>query len=137
MNSKRDIETRADLERMLEAFYKKVFKDDLISHFFIEVVPLNLEHHLPVITDFWESVLLDAKGYRKNVMQVHADIHQKAALQKEHLDRWVALFSETVDQFFEGSKATLAKQRAASIATMMNLKLNHPDPFQMGKHKPL
>ena len=39
--SKRDIENRADLERMLEAFYKKVFEDDLISHFFIEVVPLN------------------------------------------------------------------------------------------------
>ena len=40
--SKRDIENRADLERLLEVFYKKVFKDDLISHFFIEVVPLNL-----------------------------------------------------------------------------------------------
>ena len=125
--SKKDIEVRADLKKMLEAFYKKVFKDDLISHFFIEVVPLDLEHHLPVITDFWESVLLDARGYRKNVMQVHADIHQKSKLQKEHLDRWVALFTGTVDEFFEGPKATLAKQRAASIATMMNLKLNRTD----------
>ena len=133
---KRDIETRADLEQMLEAFYKKVFKDDLISHFFIEVVPLDLEHHLPMITDFWESVLLDAKDYRRNVMQVHAAIHQKAPLQKEHFDRWVALFTETVDDFFEGPKATLAKQRAASIATMMNVKLNHSDPFQIGKLKP-
>ena len=51
--SKRDIENRADLERLLEVFYKKVFKDDLISHFFIEVVPLNLETHIPVIADFW------------------------------------------------------------------------------------
>ena len=60
--NKRDIENRADLERMLGAFYKKVFKDDLISHFFIEVVPLNLETHIPVIADFWESVLLDGRG---------------------------------------------------------------------------
>ena len=124
---KKDIETRADLEKMLEAFYRKVFKDDLISYFFTEVVQLNLEHHLPLITDFWESVLLDARGYRKNVMQVHADIHQKSRLEKEHLDRWVALFTKTVDEFFEGPKATLAKQRAASIATMMNVKLNRTD----------
>lgn len=130
MESKRDIETRADLEVMLGAFYQKVFKDDVIRHFFTEVVPLDLEDHLPVITDFWESVVLDARGYRKNVMQVHADIHQKAPLQKEHLDRWVGLFTETVDSFFEGPKATLAKQRAASIATMMYVKLHYPDPLK-------
>src|SRR5687768_14611957 len=122
--SKRDIESRADLEKLLEIFYKKVFKDDLISHFFLEVVPLNLETHLPVITDFWESVLLDGRGYRKNVMEIHLNISQKSKIQKEHLDRWVKIFSETVDERFEGPKATLAKQRATSIATMMHLKLS-------------
>jgi hemoglobin len=123
MTVKKDIESRADLEKMLETFYKKVFKDDLISHFFIEVVPLNLETHIPVITDFWESVLLDGRGYRKNVMEIHLNISEKSKIEKAHLDRWVKIFSETVDEFFEGSKATLAKQRAGSIATMMNVKI--------------
>ena len=121
--NKRDIENRADLERLLEVFYKKVFNDDLISHFFIEVVPLNLETHIPVIADFWESVLLDGRGYRKNVMEIHLNISEKSKINKEHLDRWVKIFSETVDELFEGAKASLAKQRAASIATMMNIKL--------------
>lgn len=120
---KKDIENRADLEKMLEAFYKKVFKDDLISHFFIEVVPLNLETHIPVITDFWESVLLDGRGYRKNVMEIHLNISEKSRIEKVHLDRWVKIFSETVDEMFEGTKASLAKQRAMSIATMMNIKI--------------
>lgn len=124
MKAEKDIEERADLELMLESFYQKVFKDDLISHFFLEVVPLNLETHLPVITDFWESVLLDGRGYRKNVMEIHLNISQKSKIQKEHLDRWVKIFSETVDERFEGPKATLAKQRATSIATMMHLKLS-------------
>jgi hemoglobin len=123
MNVKKDIESRGDLEKMLETFYKKVFKDDLISHFFIEVVPLNLETHIPVITDFWESVLLDGRGYRKNVMEIHLNISEKSKIEKAHLDRWVKIFSETVDEFFEGPKATLAKQRASSIATMMNIKI--------------
>ena len=83
----RDIETRADIELLLENFYSKVFKDDLISHFFIEVVPLNLKTHIPVIADFWESILLDAKGYRKNVMEVHLNISLKSKIEKQHLDR--------------------------------------------------
>ena len=124
MKARKDIEERADLEAMLESFYQKVFKDDLISHFFLEVVPLNLATHLPVITDFWESVLLDGRGYRKNVMEIHLNISQKSKIQKEHLDRWVKIFSETVDETFEGPKATLAKQRATSIATMMHIKLS-------------
>lgn len=123
MNKKKDIETRADLEEMLTAFYKKVFNDDLISHFFTEVVPLDLEHHLPLIADFWESVLLEARGYRKNVMEIHQNIHALSPIHKRHLDRWVQLFSETVDAFFEGDKANLAKQRATSIATMMDVKM--------------
>jgi hemoglobin len=124
MTTKKDIEDRSDLERMLELFYQKAFKDDLISHFFLEVVPLDLEHHIPVIADFWESVLLDGRGYRKNVMEIHLNISEKSKIEKEHLDRWVKLFAETVGELFEGPKATLAKQRAASIATMMNIKLS-------------
>jgi hemoglobin len=123
MKVKKDIENREDLEKMLGAFYKKAFKDDLISHFFIEVVPLNLETHIPHITDFWESVLLDGRGYRKNVMEIHLDISKKSKIEKAHLDRWVKIFSETVDEMFEGTKASLAKQRAMSIATMMNIKI--------------
>ena len=126
----RDIETRADIELLLNRFYSKVFEDDLISHFFIEVVPLDLKTHILVIADFWESILLDAKGYRKNVMEVHLNISQKSKIEKKHLDRWVELFTETVNDLFEGHRATIAKQRATSIATMMNIKINHPNPLK-------
>ena len=126
----RDIETRADIELLLNRFYSKVFEDDLISHFFIEVVPLDLKTHILVIADFWESILLDAKAYRKNVMEVHLNISQKSKIEKKHLDRWVELFTETVNDLFEGHRATIAKQRATSIATMMNIKINHPNPLK-------
>ena len=127
---KKDIESRRDIELLLNDFYKKAFKDDLIGRFFTEVVPLNLETHLPMIADFWESVLLDGKCYRKNVMEIHRDISNKSKIEKEHFDRWIKLFSATLDDFFEGPKANLAKQRATSIATMMNIKINYPDPLK-------
>ena len=122
---KPDITSRADLERMLTAFYSKVFNDELIGRFFTEVVPLDLTTHIPVITDFWESVIFGRQGYRKNVMEVHRHISEKSTIRKEHLDRWVREFTGTITEMFEGPKAELMKQRAASIATLMDIKLNH------------
>jgi hemoglobin len=120
---KKDIETREDVVQILAAFYQKAFKDDLIGFFFIEVVPLDLETHIPVIADFWESVLFGARGYRKNVMQLHQHISDLSPIKKEHLDRWVELFTQTVNDMAEGDTAELMKQRARSIATMMEIKL--------------
>jgi hemoglobin len=122
---KRDIETREELEDFLWAFYKKAFADELIGHFFTEVVPLDLDTHIPVIASFWESVAFNKPSYRRNVMEVHQHIHHLSGIRKEHLDRWVRIFTETLDRFFEGSKAELMKQRARSIATLMDIKLNH------------
>ena len=121
----RDIQCREDIVDILWKFYTIAFKDDLIGRFFTEVVPLDLDTHIPVIADFWDSVVFNARGYRKNVMEVHQHIHLLSAIRKEHLDRWVKLFTGTVSENFEGEKAELMKQRARSIATLMDIKLNH------------
>lgn len=122
---KQDIQNRQDIEKFLWAFYRKAFRDELIGRFFTEVVPLNLDTHIPVIADFWDSVVFNTRGYRKNVMEVHRNIHNLSAIKKEHLERWVQIFTETSDEFFEGERAILMKHRAQSIATLMDIKLNH------------
>ena len=125
MEVKQDIGDRSDIENFLGHFYRKAIHDELIGRFFTEVVPLDLQTHIPVIADFWESILFDTRGYRKNVMDVHRHIHRLSTIRKEHLDRWVTLFTATADEMFEGNKTELLKQRARSIATLMDLKLNH------------
>ncbi len=101
--------------------------DAVIGHFFTEVVPLDLERHLPRITDFWEAVVFNRHSYSKNVMEVHLQIHRLSPIDPAHLRRWVTLFTQTVEEHFEGERATLAIQRALSIATLMQLKTgNHP-----------
>jgi hemoglobin len=122
---KRDIENREDLEQLLYAFYSKVFGDELIGLFFTEVVPLDLETHVPVIADFWEAIVFGKRGYSRNVMQVHQHIHQLSTIRKEHFDRWVTLFTQTLTERAEGPNAELMKQRARSLATLMDIKLNH------------
>ncbi len=125
MDERRNIESRADLEMLLARFYERALADELIGHFFKEVVPLHLPTHLPLIVDFWESVVFGARGYSKNVMAIHQHIHHLAPISKLHLDRWVHLFSATVEEGFSGTNAVLIVQRARSIATMMDIKLNH------------
>jgi hemoglobin len=121
---KQDIESREDIEQLMEAFYSKAFPDPVIGHFFTRVMQLDLEQHLPVIADFWESILMNKPAlYKRNAMQPHLHLHAKSPMTHEHLQRWLALFNATLDSMFEGDRAELARQRAASIATVMEIKM--------------
>jgi hemoglobin len=124
MDEKLDIQTRSDVELLVNSFYKKVEKDELISHFFNEVVVLDWSKHIPVMYDFWESILLDKHNYKGNPMPAHVSLNEKSPMKKEHFDRWIQLFSSTIDELFTGEKAELAKTRALSIATVMQIKLH-------------
>jgi hemoglobin len=122
---KTDISTRADIEKMVLQFYEKVKADKTIGFIFTEVVHMNWEKHIPVIVDFWETILLDNPLYAKNAMEVHYDLNKKIPLQKKHFSSWVHLFTTTVDDLFEGKIAVLAKTRAKSIAAVMLFKMEN------------
>jgi hemoglobin len=120
---KKDIQDRKDIETLIHAFYDKVRKDELIGYIFNDVAKVNWEHHTPVICDFWENILFQSNVYRGNPMATHMNLHALSPLAKPHFDRWKKLFTETIDEYFEGKNAELAKQRAISIATMMQIKI--------------
>ncbi len=122
---KRDITCRADIEKLVGQFYESVKADKTIGFIFTEVVPVNWEKHIPLIVDFWETILLDNPVYTKNAMEVHYDLNKKIPLQKEHFNSWVHLFTTTVDDLFEGKTAALAKTRAKSIAAVMLFKMEN------------
>jgi len=110
------IETKQDVELLVDTFYSILLKDEQLAPFFKD---LNFVEHLPKIVHFWSFVLLDETGYTTNV----TDKHVGMKLTKVLFDRWVALFHQTVDQLFEGEKAQLAKERATIIGWTMASKL--------------
>ena len=120
---KKDINSRDDLFLLVKVFYEKLLNDKSISYLFTDIAKIDLDHHLPVLVDFWDSILFQSDTYRKNAMQPHLIIHQKSPIQKHHFETWLRYFKNTVDELFEGDKAFLAKERAQSIATVMQLKL--------------
>ncbi|MEP6749518.1 MAG: group III truncated hemoglobin [Bacteroidota bacterium] len=132
----RDIENRDDIFHLMEHFYAKVIPDETIGYFFTEVAKINIVEHLPVITDFWEMVILGGTNYKKNAVAVHVHLNQLAPMEEKHFTRWLQLFTETVNQLFTGYKAELAKQRALSVATVMKIKILHSSPINKKKDDP-
>jgi hypothetical protein len=56
MNFRKDLETRAYIDVLLNRFYARTLRDETIGYIF-EIARLDLEHHLPVIGDFWEFAI--------------------------------------------------------------------------------
>ena len=121
---KPDIAKRSDIELLINSFYEKVKKDEVIGVIFNEVMHMDWEHHIPIIIDFWDSILLNADVYHKNAMEPHFAINKIFPLQQQHFERWLKLFTETTDEYFEGPIATLAKTRARGVAGIMQIKMD-------------
>ena len=119
----KDLNSRADIEKLLIAFYGKVVQDETIGIIFTKIFPLNLQSHIPVITDFWETILFGKPVYKKNAMEIHFEINKVYQLERKHFDAWLHLFNTTIDEFYTGEKATLAKKRALGIAMLMQSKM--------------
>ncbi|CAN5307383.1 group III truncated hemoglobin [soil metagenome] len=121
---KNDILNREDIVLLMDEFYKKLLADEGIAYIFTDVAKINMIHHMPVLADFWEMILFQKGDYQKNVMLIHQQLNSKTSLTKEHFNTWLNYFMKSVDELFTGTNAELAKQRACSIATLMQIKMH-------------
>lgn len=118
----RDITSREDIDVLMLRFYGRAMTDPVIGYLFTEVAQLDLEHHLPVIGDFWESTLFGVGKYsrhRRNPLLIHAGLDSKSHMEPHHFERWLTLFAQTIDESFAGTRADFAKQRGEAIAQRM------------------
>ena len=120
---KKDIEERNDIELLVNSFYDKVKADPVIGFIFNDIARVNWKKHLPVMYDFWENTLLFTGNYTGNPMEIHRRLNQVIPLTPAHFQQWLVLFTTTVDELFAWQKAELAKQRAISIAMLIQLKI--------------
>ncbi|PHN03828.1 group III truncated hemoglobin [Flavilitoribacter nigricans] len=125
MITKKDIQNRDDIIRLINAFYDKLLDDELMAPLFTEVAGVRLQEHLPILYDFWQSVLFQAGKYSRDAMQPHLDLHFAHPLHDRHFERWLELFNGSVDEQFAGEKAHQAKVRALSIATVIRIKIHN------------
>jgi hemoglobin len=123
MNRKKDIKKREDIIKLVDGFYEKIRADETIGPIFDQVAQTNWERHMPVMYDFWENVIFHTGLYSGNPMIAHQRVHALRPFTKDHFTRWLELFRATLHEYFGGPNTELADQRATSIATVMQLKL--------------
>lgn len=123
MSTRTDITTIEDIQLLIDSFYQKIKADDIVGYIFNDIANVNWEHHLPKMYAFWEYLLLGGINYSGNPIEPHFRLREKVELTKEHFDRWVALFTQNVDELFEGSNAEEAKNKARLIALTWMTKL--------------
>jgi hemoglobin len=114
--NKTDITSRADIERLVNSFYRKVQADDLLAPIFSHV---DWPLHLPLMYNFWSLTLLGEPGYRNNMVQKHLGL----PIKPEHFDQWLLLFNSTLDELFTGEKAEEVKSRAYSMTVVIQAKM--------------
>ena len=126
----KDIETRTDIDLIMRVFYERALADEVIGFIFSDVAHLDLEHHLPIIGDFWESTLFGASMYAtrgRNPLEVHKQLHQLSPLTPEYFERWLKIFTTSIDEEFAGERAEFLKMRAHTIASRMREFINESE----------
>ena len=121
---KKDISSRKDIKFIISKFYELLLVDEKMIPFFKDIVAQNhLEEHLEVISDFWNDILFDTTTYKNNTMQKHLDKNAFVKFEKAHFAIWTSYLFQTIDTNFEGEISERMKNRATSIATVMQLKM--------------
>lgn len=118
---KTDIANLQDIKTLVDHFYTKIRENELLGTIFNGVIGDNWPAHLTKMYGFWQTLLLDTPAYSGSPFLKHA----KLPIAKEHFDRWMELFNETVDEHFAGAKADEAKWRAARMSEMFQYKLDY------------
>jgi hemoglobin len=128
--TKKDITDIADIQLLVNSFYERVREDELIGHVFNTVIEDRWPEHLEKMYRFWQTVLLGVHTYNGSPFGPHAQL----PVGQIHFERWMLIFTLTVDELFEGEKAEEAKWRAAKMAEMFRFKIE----FYQGRNtKPL
>ncbi|MGH3969449.1 MAG: group III truncated hemoglobin [Mycobacterium sp.] len=115
-----DLIDRVDVEALLQRFYGRVLDDEVLGEPFTMVRTKGLDAHIPVMADFWETMLFRAGRYRGKVLDAHRRVHDRTTLSGRQFLRWLTIWNDTVDEMYRGPVAEHAKVQAARVAWSMH-----------------
>ncbi len=126
----RTIETMDDVKLLVDDFYGKVRQDDLLKDIFDDVIKDNWPAHLQKMYRFWQTILLREHTYHGAPFLHHAEL----PVEEEHFMRWLYLFHETIDTYFHGENADIARYQSNQMARMFYSKIQY---YRKNATKPL
>lgn len=121
MKDTKEIITLDDIKKLVDTFYEKVRRNELIGPIFNERIQDRWPQHLEKMYTFWQTVLLGEHTYFGSPFPPHANL----PVSHKHFEKWMELFTQTLDELFTGEKAEDAKWRAGKMAEMFESKIEY------------
>lgn len=115
---KKEITDDADIRLLVDTFYDRASKDELLAPIFA----VKFTHHIGALDPlyrYWRTMLTDQEVDAEIPFPKHADL----PLTHQHFDRWLSLFHQTVDDLFSGAVAEKAKFRAIRMSEIFRYKM--------------
>jgi hemoglobin len=111
---------------LVQRFYPKVLKDEILAPFFIEKLGEDIEskawkEHLALLTEFWKFVALGYENYEGSPLLPHFDI---SGLSREAFVRWLEVFYSTLDSIYTEQASEYFKEKSQTIADNFMRKLS-------------
>ena len=97
----KSIESREDVQLLVNTFYSKIRKDALLGPIFNTHISEALwPDHLVKLTDFWETNLFGVPKFKGNPLQKHAKVDKVAdyTINQVHFGKWLQLWVETINE---------------------------------------
>lgn len=101
-----------EISELVDSFYGKIREDDLLGPIFETALEGEWGPHLAKMKAFWSSVMLAKRRYKGNPMMAHLRL---PPLRREHLDRWLKLWSETTSEICSEPAASIFVDKAEMI----------------------
>lgn len=107
--------TTKHIEKLVTHFYQHVKKDEVLAPVFNEVAKVDWEQHLPLLCQFWNSVMLKTNEYHGNAYQKHSLLKEFTTIKEEHFSRWLNLFKQEAVKHLPKEAADDIIQKASLI----------------------
>ncbi|MDF2449963.1 MAG: globin [Bacteroidota bacterium] len=118
---KKDISTIEDIQLMVDTFYERIREDELLAPIFKDRIENKWPEHLEKMYRFWQTILLEEHTYHGAPFPPHATM----PVDESHFSTWVKIFTNTVNDLFDGPVADEAKKRGTLMAAIFNSKISH------------
>ena len=121
-----DLDSPEQIAVFVDRFYGRLLADPALRPIFIDAAGIDLPTHLPRIRAYWRKMLLGEAAYRRHTMNIHRAVHLRRPFTAADFERWLALFTATLDAGFAGPCSERARRLATRIAANMHAGLDAP-----------
>jgi hemoglobin len=116
----KSIESREDVQLLVNTLYSKIRKDELLGPIFNSYISEDeWPQHLIKLTDFWETNLFGVPKFKGSPTQKHLKVDENLEYRIDplHFGKWLQLWVETINELFVGDRADKAIYMARKMAT--------------------